>query len=198
MQSTGTETTHDHEELREQVKALQNDVDALFNHREQVMQPKIEDQQSTIDDLRGEVNNLEATVQRLEAELDNLAGLADDEQSTPAARVRDVKTLMINAASAKAGDTPEDGTVAWKYGQIVDQLEANGHGRVYAAQAYSVMENLHEHAGFAHVTNQDDEQVLRVSYAALPAADRVNEINNAEGASGRSDTADTAAEHNHT
>lgn len=198
MQSTGSETTHDEEELREQVQALQNDVDALFNHREQVMQPKVEEQQSTVEDLRRQVNDLEATVQRLEAELDNLAGLADDEQSTPAARVRDVKTLMINAADAKAGDDPENGTVAWTYSQIVDQLEANGHGRVYAAQAYNVMEDLDEHEGFAHVTNHGDEQVLRVSYAALPAADRVNEINNAKGGSGASDTADTAAEHNHT
>lgn len=165
--------------IEARVEKLVYRVQDLEAKREQVFEPKLERQSETIGTLEDRVDELEAENKQLRAELDSLGELGADKDSTPKKRVLDLRQLLINKAKADH-ESGGDGLVAWRYNQVIDALESNGHGKIYAAQAYDAMEDAGEAEGFGF-GKDDGEKVIRVSWTALPAYSGVNDINNAEG-----------------
>lgn len=134
------------------------------------------------------VAELEATVAEQQATLEALSGVADGAESTPETRRRDACLGLINQAEA---DDPDRGKVAWTYGDVVGYLERNGHGSVYASQAYRIMEALDEVGGFTHTDNQDGEQVIRCNLRRVNANTAVNDVNNGNPGGGTTDGSQT-------
>ena len=170
-----------------------NDLEAKVD---QVVMNRLTQTEERIDELEATVDELVAENQQLQGELESLTGLADDQASTPEKRAADLRQKLINVAKAR-----DNGFVSWSYSDVKDQLESDGHGTVYPAQAYQAMKdaadsdedaNTSHAAGFGYVKNNDDDWTIRVSLDALPAYVGVNEINNAEGESPGAQTANTA------
>lgn len=172
--------TEDTDEIEELVEELSVRVQKLEAERDQVLKPKIERQAEQIADLETRVDQLESENTELRAELDSLGELGADKQSTPKKRVLDLRKLLLNKAKVDY-ESGGDGMIAWKYSQVIDALESNGHGKVWAAQAHDAMEEAGKADGFGHGLDEDDEKVVRVNWQAVPAHGTVNGINNAEG-----------------
>lgn len=175
-----SENEADEQSIEEQLEKLTYRVQDLEAKREQVFEPKLERQAETISELEQRVAELEAENKSMRAELDSLGELGADKDSTPKKRVLDLRQLLMNKAKADY-ESGGDGLVSWKYNQVIDALESNGHGKVYAAQAYDAMEEAGEAEGFGFGKNDSDEKVVRVNWTALPAYTSVNEINNGKG-----------------
>lgn len=173
----------DTDDLEDLVQSLAARVDDLEAKRDQVLEPKIDRQAETIADLEQRVERLEGEKKQLRAQLDSLGELGADKQSTPKKRMLDLRQMLMNKAKADY-ETGGDGMVAWTYSQVVDALESNGHGKVYAAQAYDAMEDAADADGFGHGKDEGDNKVVRVNWTALPAHGAVNEINNDQGVTG--------------
>lgn len=177
------ENTHTDASLEERLEELTYRVQDLEAKREQIFEPKLERQAEAIATLEERVDELEAENKSMRAELDSLGELGADKNSTPKKRVLDLRQLLMNKAKADH-ESGGDGMVSWTYDKVIDGLESNGHGKVYAAQAYDAMEEAGEAEGFGFGKNDSDDKVVRVSWTALPAYSAVNGINNGEGESG--------------
>lgn len=182
------------------VQALRERVEELENGREEDMLRVRNSVQNDMEQYRDNVvkpkfNALEEEIERLRAELEdqrgtleNITGPADGNPTKPEQRSRAVRQMMINQAKAR-----EHGTLGWDYNDVIDNLESNGHGRVYAQQAYRIMENAGEADGFGHTKDDDGKHSLRVSLSALPSEQSINNVNNANGVSEGEQTTKTAA-----
>ncbi len=172
------------EESREEdLLRVRNSVQSdMEQYRENVIKPRLAELEAEVEQLREELDE-----QR--EELANITGPADGTATKPEQRTRAVRRMMINQAEMR-----EHGTLAWKYDDVIDHLETNGHGKVHAAQAYRIMERAAEADGFGHTKNDDGEKTLRVSIDALPANGGVNSVNNAGGVSAGENSTETTVE----
>lgn len=183
----------DVEALRERVAELEESREAdllrvrnsvqddIQQYRDNVVKPKFAE-------LEDKIETLEKELEEQRTELENITGPGDGNPTKPEQRTRAVRQMMINQAEAR-----DHGTLGWGYNDVIDNLESNGHGRVYAQQAYRIMEAAGEAAGFAHTKNDDGEHSLRVSLSALPAEKAVNNVNNGEGVAEGEQSTNTAA-----
>jgi len=158
--------------------SVQNDME---QYRDNVVKPKFDALEQEIERLRDELEDQRGT-------LENITGPADGNPTKPEQRARAVRQMMINQAQAR-----EHGTLGWDYNDVIDNLESNGHGRVYAQQAYRIMEDAGEADGFGYTKNDEGEHSLRVSLSALPAEQSINNVNNANEVSEGDQTTKTAA-----
>lgn len=149
--------------LRELRESVQQD---MRSYRGQRVEPELKS-------LSEDVSALHARLDEFEERFNSIVSPADGKPSTHEERVFAIREMLRNKAEAR-----EHGTVGWKYAQIQDQLESNGHGKVHAQQAYRIMEDAAEADGYAHVENDAGEQVLRCSLAALASEEAVNVVNN--------------------
>ncbi len=157
---------------------IQEDIE---RYREDVVKPKLET-------LESEIERLNDELQQQRSELENITGPADGNPTKPEQRTRAVRQMMINQARAR-----DHGTLGWDYNDVIDNLESNGHGRVYAQQAYRIMEEAGEADGFGYTNTDDGKRSLRVSTSALPSEASVNVVNNASGVSKGEETTKSAA-----
>lgn len=128
--------------------------------------------------LTDRVMQLESDVETLTARLDQLAGLAEDERSTPKSRARDIVMGMKNAASASSGT--DSSYVKWDYRQVVDYLEAIGHGDIDGKQAYRAMDWVGENIkGFAY-REWDSPKTLAANIRLVNAPSGVDNVNNGD------------------
>lgn len=180
--------------LRERVAALEdgrdqdkleirNSVQAdVERYREDVVKPRLAELESEIEELREEL-------QEQREELNDITGPADGNPTKPEQRARAVRQMMKNQARAR-----DYGTLAWDYNDVIDNLESNGHGKVYPTQAYRIMKEVGEAKGYAHTKDDDGNHSLRVSLGALPSNDAVNIVNNGSWVSEGEQTAQTTTE----
>jgi len=158
--------------------SVQNDME---QYRDNVVKPKFDALEQEIARLRDELEDQRGT-------LENITGPADGNPTKPEQRARAVRQMMINQAQAR-----EHGTLGWDYNDVIDNLESNGHGRVYAQQAFRIMEDAGEADGFGYTKNDEGNHSLRVSLSALPAEQSINNVNNANEVSEGDQTTKTAA-----
>jgi len=172
------------EESREEdLLRVRNSVQSdMEQYRENVLKPRLAELEAEVEELREELDE-----QR--EELANITGPGDGTATKPEERTRAVRRMMINQAEMR-----EHGTLAWKYDDVIDHLETNGHGKVHPTQAYRIMERAAEADGFGHTENDDGQETLRVSISALPANGGVNSVNNADGVSAGENSTETTVE----
>lgn len=172
------------EESREEdLLRVRNSVQSdMEQYRQDVLKPRVAELEAEVEELRDELDE-----QR--EELANITGPADGEPTKPEQRTRAVRKMMVNQAQ-----TRDHGTLGWYYDDVIDHLETNGHGKVYPTQAYRIMKDAAEADGFGYTQNDDGQDTLRVSLAALPAHGSVNNVNNAEEVSAGENTTETAVE----
>lgn len=167
-----------HDDALEIRDSVQTDIE---RYREDVVKPRFDELEAEIESLRSELKDQRET-------LDSITGPGDGEPTKHEHRVRAVRKMMKNQAEAR-----EHGTLGWSYNDVIGNLEANGHGKVYPQQAYRVMEDAAEADGYGYTKNDGGEKRLRVSLSALPSHGGVNDVNNgeevAEGSNGHSNAA---------
>lgn len=163
---------------------LDGRLDSIESWRSEVYQkqhwPVVQDLQTRVDDLEELVQEQAATIQSLTDQLETLSGLAEGQQSTPDLRNRDVYQSMLDRLVAK-----DQERYALTYREIEDVLVDKGHGKVWPAQLYDVIEDLAELPGFSEGErryNGEEQRAIRVKRSALPFDPAVNEINNDWGA----------------
>ncbi|MWG34842.1 hypothetical protein [Halomarina oriensis] len=193
-----TPTREEFEGLRTEHEALKNDWHAVRKHK---LFPTMEENGDAIaallDDMqsvKAELREVRSENQRLEQKFESIAGLAEDEQSSPAKRAADVRQAMIRRAEAKEDD-PDDPSaeVALYYKEVEELLADYGHGSVHRPQAFDAMRDAADADGFtmgsklSRAGNRADAVILKL--AELPAYARCNEITTAADAPTGSDTA---------
>jgi exonuclease VII large subunit len=156
------------DELEQRLKEVRQSVQQdMRSYRNQRVEPELAS-------VSEQVQELHARLDEFEERFNSIVSPADGQPSTHEERVIAIREMLRNKAEAR-----EHGTVGWKYRQIQDQLESNGHGKVHAPQAYRIMEDAAEAEGYAHVKDDGGEQVLRCSLSALADEEAVNIVNNA-------------------
>jgi len=134
---------------------LENRLEAEQKAREQLAED-VDELRAYVEQLEQERDGLRERVLALESALDRLSGLADEEESTPAARARDLVLALKNRAQTRTS-----GAAHMDYTDVKDTLTDQGHGTVYDQQAYRAMETAAgEVAGVSEGTF-DDKQVVR-------------------------------------
>lgn len=160
----------------------------------EALRSRIADLESTVTDQRERIDELEQQLRedvaglsnRLDdvaADVDGLASVADATRSTPGQRAIALARKLQTAARARATDD-DPGRVAWTYTTVIDQLEADGHGRVWPAQAYDAMADAANCTGITAAENTAGDRVVRCNSARLNGQRPVNDINNAGPAQG--------------
>lgn len=109
-----------------------------------------------VDDLRTDLNELTTRVHKVEQTYDGLAGLAEDQCSTPEARKRDLVLALERQASAS------DGTAHMDYKDVKKALKTLNHGKIYDQQAYRAMEAAAEDVDGVSEGTFDGKQVVRI------------------------------------
>jgi len=165
-------------ELMQVRNSVQRDME---HYRDNVVKPRFAELESEIERLQDELDEQRET-------LANITGPADGEPTKHEKRVRAVRQMMINQAEAR-----EHGRLGWSYSDVVDNLEANGHGKVYNQQAYRIMEEADEADGFGYTTDDSGTKTLRVDLSALPANADVNNVKNGGGVQEGEQETNTAA-----
>lgn len=163
---------------------LDGRLDKLESWKEHVYdglhRPEVEELEERVDELENLVNEQAATIQSLTEQLETLSGLSDGQESSPELRNRDTYQSMIDRLVAKDREK-----LALTYREIEDVLADKGHGKVWPAQLYDVIEDLAELQGFSEGTrmyNSEEQKAIRVNRSKLPFDPAVNEINNDWGA----------------
>lgn len=148
------------------------------------MQDRLDSHEQAIErigELENENEELRAQLHDLRGQLDTLAGLADDQRSTPEKRTADIRTALIRRAKARSDG--ED-RAAMHYQDIMNALADLGHENIHKPQAFRVMEDAAEAEGFTlGETDKDGNMVkaVKVDLDALPAHVASNEITTGEG-----------------
>lgn len=102
--------------------------------RRKDLESKLENALDRIADLEDRVDNHGNRIHVVENDYENIAGVAEGQQST--AKKRRVDLVLILKRKAQAND----GIYAMDYGQVQDDLAAHGHGSVSDKQAFRDME----------------------------------------------------------
>lgn len=172
-------------ELEAELTALSERVDAQQKH---VVKPRLDDLEARSDDARDERAELRATVQDLQTKVANLhytvetlKGIGENEQTSPAARVRDLRSDMIESARTL---TNRKGIQLW-WREVQDRFATLGHGEVKAPECHKAMETAAEADGFDLTTkvneNGNEVKAIRLKSEALPAQEGVSNPTNAKG-----------------
>lgn len=116
------------------------------------------------DELREEVLDLRKQVEEL-------GGLAQGEESTPAARKRD----LVLALKRRAESDP-DGRVHMTYSEVINALNDLNHGSIYPAQAYDAMEAAAADVRGVFEGTFDGERVVRIDLEQFSENSEVNDV----------------------
>jgi len=170
--------------LKHRVEDLEIEFEALENYTKQIVDAQLNEQDERIAELENKVDELtelvhqrDQEVAELHGKLESIAGLSDDEQSTPEKRATDLRTALIRQAKSD-GDAVREGTASKTWRGVTTTLEDFGHGTIHPPQAYSAMEDAADVPGFSHTTNDGGDQIIKVNLAKTPASTAVNRINN--------------------
>lgn len=148
---------------------LENRLDAERKARQQLAE-EIDDLRAHVEQLEAERDGLRDRVVALESALDRLSGLAADEESTPAARARDLVLALKNRAQARSS-----GTAHMDYSNVKETLTDQGHGTVYDQQAYRAMETAADEVAGVSQGTFDGKQVVRFDLDGFDGEVAVNE-----------------------
>lgn len=154
------------EALKEQHKEFQQ---ALRSYTEQVIQPQISELEETVEAQAERIAELEDS-------LNCVVAPEDVEETEHETRVTAVREMLRRRSVAR-----EHGTVSMHYDDVQDRLAENGHGEVYAQQAYRIMDKAGQKDGYAYTKDSSGQRVLRFSRDAVNGPPAVNDVNNAEG-----------------
>lgn len=110
---------------------------------------QLEDLAERVDTTEERVDDLEARVDALDTRMEAIAGVADDQRSSPEKRVSDLREALIRAAQARSDDAPG---IQWWWKEVRDNLASLGHGRLSKPTYYNTMERAAEADGFALTT----------------------------------------------
>ena len=183
--------------LAAEVESLKSDYHATRTHK---LFPKLDEHDDAIaalldevQSLKGELREVRKQSQRLEQQLESIAGLAEDEQSSPAKRTADLRQAMIRRAEAKEDDLDNpSASVALYYKEVQDLLADLGHGTVYKQQAFDAMEEAVNTDGFSwthkHSAAGNRVKAVVLNLDALPAYAVGNDITTATDDQLRSDS----------
>lgn len=192
---------------QERMAALEEDLEALEDRfqawRKHSANPRFDKLETRSDDARSERAELRATVQDLESEVANLQftlealkGLGENEQSTPAARVRDLRATMIERAQTLEN---RKGIKLW-WEEVQDLFADLGHGQVKAPGCFDAMETAAEADGFELDTKVNEKgnevKAIRLETAALPTPEGVSDPKNSNGVIGGQNGGESAEEGN--
>lgn len=173
MSTTDRRTDDDgrDENLHARVDVLEAKMDWVDDH----VIPRLDDIESRLDDH----DQLEAEVADLRAELETLHKVDEGAASTPEKRRKALQKAMLNQFNAR------EEAVALDYNDVITALEQQGHGEVYAAQAYDAMEDAGDYPGFSAgeiVKNGETVSGIKLVPSEVPTSltpeEAVNEINN--------------------
>lgn len=195
------------EEPSEDVHELISDIEDRFSASRDVLKGRIETVEETLEEmgddarekraeLRATVDGLQDEVAKLQFELEQLRGLGENEGSSPAARVRDLRSTMIRRARSLES---RDGIQLW-WKEVQSLLADLGHGEVKKPECYKAMKDAAEADAFemAKKVNENGNQVkaIRLKSAALPAAGASSDPTTGQGVSAGQNGGETAAAHN--
>lgn len=189
--------------LEEAVAELEDGQDQAEVYRKEVLKPRIDDLESRSDDARADRAELWATMEDLQDEVANLhftvealKGLGENETTSPAARVRDLRAEMIERVRTL---NDRAGIQLW-WQEVQDLFATLGHGEVKAPECHKAMEDAAEADGFELTTkvneNSNEVKAIRLKSSALPATEPVSNPTNAESVSAAQNGGDSAAAYN--
>jgi len=148
---------------------LENRLDAERKARKQ-LEEDVDELRTYVKQLEAERDGLRDRVLALESQMDQLSGLADGEESTPAARARDLALALKNRAQTRSS-----GTAHMDYTDVKDTLTDQGHGTVYDQQAYRAMETAAAEVAGVSEGTFDEKQVVRFDLGAFDGEVAVND-----------------------
>lgn len=134
---------------------------------------RLDRQEAAHEDLVERVAELEATQRGLESRLNSIAGLADDQRSTPEKRTVDLREAMIRAAEARS----DANGVTWWWQEVREHLVTLGHEEFSKPTYYTTIEDAAEADGFEETTKpvtydsgeKRENKAIRVKLDELPA-----------------------------
>lgn len=166
------------EELRDQIDFVE---DKLESRIEQSIEQRLSQLETASDDAHAEraelfdaVADLQQTVATMQERLDSLAGLAEDQETTPEKRIADLREAMIRRAEAREQNSADGYPRIKMWWKEVQALFADyGHGEISKPDCYKAMREAAKGAGFGESTktneNGNDVKAIRLDLDELRA-----------------------------
>lgn len=153
------------QDVHSRLDELEEDIDAVDRKHErrvdQTIKPPIEELQEDSDDAREEraelfqmVQDLQETVTELDQRIEDMAGLAEDQETNPQKRVSDLRQIMIRRAKARGDSDDYERTALW-WEEVQDKFAELGHGEISKPDCYKAMNDLEEFPGFKEGTKSN-------------------------------------------
>lgn len=141
--------------VEEEVTRLEKALEAERKKRRS-LQVENDRLRERLDDLETDFAEFRTRLFQVEQTYDSLAGLGDDEKSTPDARERDLVLALERKAEA------DGGTAHMDYNDVKETLKTLNHGTVYDPQAYRAMEAAAENVDGVSEGEFNGNQVVRM------------------------------------
>lgn len=181
-----SDTSRDIEQLDVDLQTLEAKVDQVVLKRLEALETTVDEQSETIESLTDELEDCQDYISVLEQRLAGLAGLQEEEKSTPEKRREDLVLSLQRKAKDGAGKDA-NGRASMTYDEILDQWAILNHGEVSPKLAYRAMDKVANIDGITVTTNASDQKVVRMnlekfdSSTALGGVDNVNNAKESDG-----------------
>lgn len=184
--------------VHDDIRALEERWQAWREHtitpRFEALEEQSDDARADRAELRAMVEDVQNQIANLRFEVEQIKGLGDNQESNPAARVRDLRSTMIQRAKSLKS---RPGIKLW-WEEVQEVFVDLNHGEIRAPECYAAMEDAAEADGFEMTTkvngNGNEVKAIRLKTTALPGQEAVSDSKNAEGVSPRQNGGDPAVE----
>lgn len=179
--------------VEERLDELEGAIEDLQERREiyrdTVLGPRLDDIQAESDDARAERAELRAQIQDLQqelrqvhAKLDSIAGLTENQETSPEKRIADLRQCLIRRAESRSDGF--DGSAAMWWKEVRDLFADLNHGEVSKPVCFDAIHDAADYVGFSETTklNENGNEVLavKVELDALSAENRSSDPTTSE------------------